>query len=366
MSKEHLQGIGDARRLQLLIDAVVDYAICMIDLDGGVLSWNSGAARLGGYKADEIIGKPFSTFYTPEDQKAGLPGKALSTAREAGRFSGEAWRVRKDGSRFWALVVIDAIRDESGELIGFAEVTRDITERQEAYRNAIESERRYRRLVEAVVDYAIFQLDPTGHVSTWNTGAERIKGYAREDIIGQHFSRFYTEEDRKAGAPQRALQQAASAGRYEAEGRRVRKDGTLFWASVVIDSIYDGSGNLIGFAKVTRDITERMEAQRRLKETQDQLAASQKLEAVGQLSGGIAHDFNNLLMIVNGAAPPRAGQHRAKPATIALERKPRRATRRRPDQQTAGILAPAGARPQTAQRQYLPRRRGRVSAPLIG
>ena len=185
-------------------------------------------------------------------------------------------------------MVIDAIRDESGELIGFAEVTRDITERQEAYRNAIENERRYRRLVEAVVDYAIFQLDPTGHVSTWNTGAERIKGYTREDIIGQHFSRFYMEEDRKAGVPQKALQQAASAGRYEAEGRRVRKDGTLFWASVVIDSIYDGSGNLIGFAKVTRDITERMEAQRRLKETQDQLAASQKLEAVGQLSGGIA------------------------------------------------------------------------------
>ena len=300
MSEQPLQDIGDARRLQLLIEAVVDYAIYMIDLDGRVLSWNSGAARLKGYKAAEIIGKPFSTFYTPEDRAAGLPHKALSTAREAGRFSSEGWRVRKDGSRFWALVVIDAIRDESGELIGFAKVTRDITERQEAYWNAIESERRYRRLVEAVVDYAIFQLDPTGHVSTWNTGAERIKGYAREDIIGQHFSRFYTEEDRNAGVPQKALQQAASTGRYEAEGRRVRKDGTLFWASVVIDSIYDESGHLIGFAKVTRDVTERVEAQRRLEETQDQLAASQKLEAVGQLSGGIAHDFNNLLMIVIG------------------------------------------------------------------
>ena len=299
-SKQRREDLGDARRLQLLIDAVVDYAIYMIDLDGRVLSWNSGAARLKGYKADEIIGQSFSRFYTPEDQAAGLPRKALSTAREAGRFSGEGWRVRKDGSRFWALVVIDPIRDETGELIGFAKVTRDITERQEAHWNLLQSERRYRQLVEAVVDYAIFQLDPAGHVSTWNTGAERIKGYSREEIIGQHFSRFYTDEDRKAGVPQKALQRAASTGRFEAEGRRVRKDGTQFWASVVIDPIYDDAGHLIGFAKVTRDITERIEDQRKLKETQDQLAASQKLEAVGQLSGGIAHDFNNLLMIVIG------------------------------------------------------------------
>jgi PAS domain S-box-containing protein len=300
VSKQPLENMGDAHRLQLLIDAVVDYAIYMIDLDGRVLTWNSGASRLKGYKADEIIGQSFSRFYTPEDRAAGLPHKALSIAREAGRFSSEGWRVRKDGSRFWALVVIDVIRDESGELIGFAKVTRDITERQEAHWKLLESERRYRQLVEAVVDYAIFQLDPTGHVSTWNTGAERIKGYSREEIVGQHFSRFYPDEDRRAGVPQKALQQAASSGRYEAEGRRVRKDGTQFWASVVIDSIYDASGDLIGFAKVTRDITERMEAQLRLKETQDQLAASQKLEAVGQLSGGIAHDFNNLLMIVIG------------------------------------------------------------------
>ena len=118
------------------------------------------------------------------------------------------------------------IWDETGELIGFAKVTRDITERQEAHWNLLQSERRYRQLVEAVVDYAIFQLDPAGHVSTWNTGAERIKGYSREEIIGQHFSRFYTDEDRKAGVPQKALQRAASTGRFEAEGRRVRKDGT--------------------------------------------------------------------------------------------------------------------------------------------
>jgi PAS domain S-box-containing protein len=222
VSKQPLESLSDANRLQLLIDAVVDYAIYMIDLDGRILSWNSGASRLKGYKADEIIGQSFSRFYTPEDRAAGLPHKALSIAREAGRFSGEGWRVRKDGSRFWALVVIDAILDENGEPIGFAKVTRDITERQQAHWSLLENERRYRRLVESVVDYAIFQLDPTGHVSTWNTGAERIKGYSREEIVGQHFSRFYTDEDRKAGLPQRASRQhwpLRGGGTPRAQGR---------------------------------------------------------------------------------------------------------------------------------------------------
>ncbi len=164
----------------------------------------------------------------------------------------------------------------------------------------MDSELSYRRLIDAVVDYAIFQLDPTGKVTTWNSGAQRIKGYAADEIIGQHFSRFYTEEDRAAGLPAKVLRQAAETGRFEAEGFRVRKDGTKFWASVVIDPIRDADGKLRGFAKVTRDITERMEAQRKLKEAEERLAASQKLDAIGQLSGGIAHDFNNLLMIVLG------------------------------------------------------------------
>jgi PAS domain S-box-containing protein len=298
--KERLEDLGDARRLQLLVDGVGDYAIYMIDPQGRIVGWNLGAARLKGYESGEIIGHSFSEFYTPEDRAAGLPSKALNTARETGRFAGEGWRVRKDGSRFWASVVLDTIWDRDGELLGFAKVTRDVTERQAAHVNLLESEQRYRRLVEAVIDYAIFQLDPAGHVSTWNTGAQRIKGYTRDEIVGQHFSRFYTDEDRQAGVPQKALQQAAKVGRYEAEGQRVRKDGSRFWASVVIDPIYDEARQLVGFAKVTRDITERVEAQRKLKEIQDQLATSQKLEAIGQLSGGIAHDFNNLLMIVIG------------------------------------------------------------------
>jgi PAS domain S-box-containing protein len=255
---------------------------------------------LKGYSAKEIIGQSIFTFYTPEDLAAGLAQRALATARETGRFSGEGWRVRKDGTQFWASVVIDTIRDEDREILGFAQVTRDITEREEAHQSLLQSEGRYRRLIESVVDYAIFELDPGGHISTWNPGAERIKGYRRDEIVGQHFSRFYTEEDRKAGIPEKALHQAATGGRFEAEGPRVRKDGSQFWASVVIDPIRDEAGALIGFAKITRDIGERVAAQKKLRETQEQLAASQKLEAVGQLSGGIAHDFNNLLMIVLG------------------------------------------------------------------
>jgi PAS domain S-box-containing protein len=291
---------ADSRDLELLINGIVDYAIFMLDPDGAIRTWNKGAERLKGYSAHEIIGQSFSIFYTPEDRDKGLPGRALATAADTGRLASEGWRVRKDGSRFWALVVLDAIRDENNRLIGYAKVTRDITERQQAQNDLLESERRYRRLVEAVVDYAIFQLDPSGNVATWNPGARRIKGYSPEEIIGRHFSTFYTPEDRDNGVPGTALAEAAEKGRFEAEGWRVRKDGTRFWASVVIDRITDESGAIIGFAKVTRDLTERKQAQDELQRVQEQLVASQKLEAVGQLSGGIAHDFNNLLMIVLG------------------------------------------------------------------
>jgi PAS domain S-box-containing protein len=294
------QSPDDARRLQLLIDAVVDYAIYMIDLDGRILSWNSGAQRLKGYQPAEIIGQHFSRFFTPEDLQKELPQAALAAVVKTGKFETEGWRVRKDGTRFWALVVIDAVRDETGELIGFAKITRDMTERQVAQQRLLNSERRFRLLVEAVVDYSIFQLDPQGFIATWNAGAQRIKGYAAHEVIGSHFSCFYTQEDQEVGLPAKALRAAKERGKYEAEGWRVRKGGTQFWASVVIDPIWGDDQELLGFAKVTRDITERMQAQLALKATQEQLAAAQKMEAVGQLSGGIAHDFNNLMMIVLG------------------------------------------------------------------
>jgi PAS domain S-box-containing protein len=171
---------------------------------------------------------------------------------------------------------------------------------QQQERDLFESERNFRLLVEGVADYALYMLDPDGVVTSWNIGGQRIKGYAPTEIIGQHFSRFYTEVDRANGKPLRALRIAREQGRYEEEGWRVRKGGTFFWASVVIDPIYE-DGKLIGFAKITRDITERRETQLKLEQMQQQLAESQKLDALGQLTGGVAHDFNNLLMIISGS-----------------------------------------------------------------
>jgi PAS domain S-box-containing protein len=298
--KKHPTKADDARWLQLLIDSIVDYAIYTIDVEGRVASWNSGAARLKGYSVEEIIGVPFAKFFTPEDQARELPREALDTAARVGRFETEGWRVRADDTHFWALAVIDAVRDHDGKLVGFAHLTRDMTDRRLEQTRLLETERGFRELVQAVVDYAIFQLDKDGIVTTWNAGAERIKGYTADEIIGQHFSRFYLEEDRVAGVPARALATASREGKFEAEGWRLRKDGTCFWASVVMDPIRNETGEIVGFAKVTRDITERMEIQRILNETQEQLAASQRMDAVGQLSGGIAHDFNNLLMIIQG------------------------------------------------------------------
>jgi PAS domain S-box-containing protein len=288
------------RRFRILVEGVVDYAICMLDPSGIVTNWNAGAERLKGYSAAEIVGQHFSKFYTKEDRAAGLPARVLETAAREGRFETEGWRIRKDGSRFWASVVMDAIRNESGTLEGFAKVTRDITERRAAQDALRDSERQFRLLIGGVKDYALFMLDPNGVIISWNTGAQGIKGYTGDEIIGQHFSRFYTERDRAAGVPARALYAAAHEGKFEAEGWRVRKDGTLFWASVVIDPIRDERGELVGFAKITRDITERREAQIALEEAQAERAQAQKMDALGQLTGGVAHDFNNLLMIVGG------------------------------------------------------------------
>jgi len=294
--------IESERRFRLLVQGVVDYSMFMLDPSGMVVNWNAGAERIKGYKAGEILGHHFSEFYTPEDRAAGKPFNAIETATREGRFAGEGWRVRKDGSRFWASVVIDAIRDETGHLLGFAKITRDITERLAAQRALEDSERQFRLLVASVTDYALFMLDPNGIVSSWNAGAQKIKGYLPHEIIGQHFSRFYTEQDRAAGMPARSLFTATREGRFEAEGWRVRKDGSMFWANVVIDAIHDSDGHLVGFAKITRDITERREAQLALQRAHEQLAHAQKMEALGQLTGGIAHDFNNLLTIVGGQA----------------------------------------------------------------
>jgi PAS domain S-box-containing protein len=286
--------ISTGSKFELLVQSVTDYAIYMLDPEGRVKSWNAGARRFKGYEADEIIGEHFSRFYTQEERDKEIPRIALETAEREGRFETEGWRVRKDGSRFWASVVIDPIRDPEGNLVGFAKVTRDLTERRAAEEELRRSEERLRLLIQSVTDYAIYMLDPEGRVSSWNAGAERFKGYSESEIIGEHFSRFYTEEDKQAGIPRIALQTAEREGRFEAEGWRVRKDGSRFWASVIIDPIRTETGRLIGFAKVTRDLTDK-------RATEERLRQSQKMEAVGQLTGGLAHDFNNLLTGISGS-----------------------------------------------------------------
>lgn len=288
-------------RYRLLVESITDHAIYMLDPAGVIASWNPGARRLKGYSEAETLGQHFSRFYTDEDRATGLPARALKTAATEGRFESEGWCVRKDGSRFWASIVIEPIRSASGKLLGYSKITRDLTGRRIKDEALRVSEERFRLLVQSVTDYAIYMLDPDGRVTNWNIGAQRIKGYRPEEIIGEHFSRFYTEEDKAAGLPALGLKTAAREGRFIKEGWRLRKDGSRFLANVVIDPIRNESGKLIGYAKVTRDVTERRDSQRALEAAREALQQSQKMEAVGQLTGGIAHDFNNLLMAILGS-----------------------------------------------------------------
>ncbi|AWN46421.1 GGDEF domain-containing protein [Methylobacterium terrae] len=266
---------------RLLVQGVTDYAIYMLDPSGMVVNWNAGAARIKRYAAAEIVGRHFSCFYGAEDRAAGLPEAGLRQARETGRFEAEGWRFRRDGTSFWAHVVIDAIRDDDGRLIGFAKITRDRTDQQRLLQQHREEERRFRLLVQGVTDCALYMLDPTGIVVNWNAGAERTNGYTAAEIVGRHFSCFYGAADRAAGLPEAGLRQARETGRFEAEDWRFRRDGTSFWAHVVIDAIRDDQGALLGFAKITRDRTERraqelqvVEAKERAERHRDEHAAA--------------------------------------------------------------------------------------------
>ena len=302
----------DHRALALLIDGTTDYAIFMLDPHGIVASWNAGAERVKGYTRDEIVGRHFSIFYPPDAIAGSWPQTQLDIAAREGRFEEEGWRVRKDGTTFWANVVITALRDEDGRLIGFGKVSRDLTEHRRAEQALRESEERFRLIVESTTDYGMFILDPDGHVVSWNPGAQRIKGYAAGEIIGRHFSTFYTQEAKDRQWPQFELQEAERVGRFEDEGWRVRKDGSWFWANVVITALKGADGQLRGFAKVTRDVSEHKRNQdrienltRELERRVDELAATnrelrQKTSENESFVYSVSHDLRAPLVNLQG------------------------------------------------------------------
>ena len=283
--------VESSDRFRLLVEAVQDYGIFMLDPHGIVCSWNLGATRIKQYQPDEVIGKHFSMFYPPDAIASGWPSEELKRATEFGKYEDEGWRVRKDGSRFWANVVITALVDESGQLTGFGKVTRDLTERKFHEEAMRESEQRFRLLVEAVSDYAIFMLSPEGIIESWNSGAAQIKGYTAQEAIGRHFSMFYRQEDKQAGLPEFELKQALRDGRIEQEGWRLRRDGTAFWANVVLTPVFDSERNLRGYAKVTRDMTER-------KQLEDLEKSSRRMN---EFLSMLAHELRNPLAPIRNA-----------------------------------------------------------------
>lgn len=265
-------------RFQEIIAEVEDYAIILLDKGGHILSWNKGAQNIKGYSAHEIIGRSYKIFYPKEDIQSGLPDTLLSSAEINGKVNHEGWRVRKNGTRFWGSITITALHDKTGSLYAFLKVTLDLTERkivEEKLSNSIEEltlkneelkreEERYHKMVSEVQDYAIILLDPDGKILDWNKGAEKLKGYTPQEIIGKNFRLFYPKEDKQSNLPQRLLQEAITQGSATHEGYRIRKNGSRFWGSIAITALHNDEGKVIGFSKVTRDLSDRKEAEDRL------------------------------------------------------------------------------------------------------
>lgn len=275
LSKETASGpIRQAQNIaqdhfERVINEVEDYAIILLDPNGTITSWNRGAEKIKGYRAETIIGKSFKVFYPIEDIERKAPETLLAQARKTGKALHEGWRVKQDGTRFWGSVVITALHSDNGEVTGFLKVTRDLTERKMAedrFGNYIEelrfknaelkkAEEKYHKMVSEVHDYAIILLDHEGRVLDWNKGAEKLKGYKAEEILGKSFRMFYPLEDKDSGLPDKLLKEATQYGSTTHEGYRIRKDGTRFWGNVVITALYDETRTLIGFSKVTKDLS---------------------------------------------------------------------------------------------------------------
>ena len=311
------RGKFDPALYSLLVEQVKDYALFLLDASGHVLSWNEGARRIKGYAREEIIGKHFSIFYPHHVAEDGWPAHELRVAAAEGRFEDEGWRIRKDGSRFWANVIITALRDDQGRLLAFSKITRDVTARRAQEEALRESEERFRLLVEGVDSYAIFMLDQDGIVTSWNDGAERIYGYYREDILGTHFSHFYPPEDGYASKSSQMLATARRTGRYEEEGWRIRENGERFWARTVVTTLYDSDSRLRGFAKVTQDLTERRNAEN----------LARTASNVNEFIATLAHELRNPLAAISNAvqviasAAPENPLHAAMLRTITRQSK---------------------------------------------
>jgi PAS domain S-box-containing protein len=276
---------------ELMAESVRDYAIFLLDDAGRVASWNKGAEAIKGYTRADIIGQHFSRFYTQEDVARGWPAHELRQAELSGRFEDEGWRVKKDGTRFWANVVITALKNADGTVLAYSKITRDITERRANEEKLRQSEERFRLLVEGVKDYAIYMLDPKGIVTSWNNGAALITGYEAEEVLGRHFSIFYSAEDVREGRPETGLALARLHDGTEDEGFRVRKNGTRFWARIVVTPLYDGQGQLRGYAKVTQDLTERKHAE----------ALENVTSSINEFIAVLAHELRNPLAPIRSA-----------------------------------------------------------------
>jgi PAS domain S-box-containing protein len=264
--KTELNSFGRSDLYKKMVEEIQDYALILMDVNGIIRNWNRGAEKIKLYREDEILGKHFSIFYLQEDLDRNLPQQLIQEAAINGRSAHEGWRKRKDGSRFWGSITITALHDEDDKVIGFSKVTRDLTEKKIAEDNLRLSEERYHQMIAEVQDYAIILLSVDGIIENWNVGAENIKGYNSKDVIGKKFDLFYTPEDRASDLPNRLLAEAKKNGKAIQEGWRVRKDGSKFWGTIVITALHSKDGSVIGFSKVTRDLTQQ-------KMTEEKLAA---------------------------------------------------------------------------------------------